>query len=590
VTDAPPLLEVEGLTIGFGQRTVVDGLSFRIAPGEIVALVGESGSGKTIAARSLLGLLPFGCSVLGGTARFRGEPVLSFDEHRLTALRGTGIGMIFQEPMTSLDPSMKIGRQMIEALVRHEAIGERKALSRAGAMLEQVRIAGPERALDSYPHQFSGGMRQRIAIAAAMLLRPALLIADEPTTALDVLVQKEVLELLVALTREAGTGVLLITHDLGLVAEHAHRIVVMRHGRLVEAGPARAVLNGPREAYTRSLLEACPKRAARARPPRRLAPILEVDKLSVSHAGRGGWPGRRQAPVRAVDQVSLRLERGETLAIVGESGSGKTSLARAILGLAPIDTGRVAFDQIELGRIGARHLAHVRRRIGMIFQDPFSALDPRLRVGAIIAEGLRHERGIGTAERTRRVERILAEVGMDPDFAGRFPHELSGGQRQRVNIARALIADPQLVIADEPVSALDVSVQAEILHLIERLQQTRGFACIIVSHNLAVVEQIADRVAVIFRGRILEEGPRDLIFDSPRHPYTSALLRAAPRIEGSRETGFRLSRYAAPVAPPPSGYAYWPWQAEPPRLAAPELVELGQGHKVACFREEKSPS
>jgi peptide/nickel transport system ATP-binding protein len=498
--------------------------------------------------------------------------------------------MIFQEPMTSLDPSMKIGRQMIEALIEHDGIGERDALSRAIAMLERVRIAEPERALDSYPHQFSGGMRQRIAIAAAMLLRPALLIADEPTTALDVLVQKEVLELLVDLTREVGTGVLLITHDLALVAEHAHRIVVMRHGRLVEAGPARAVLNGPREAYTRSLLEACPKRAARARSPRRVAPLLEVDRLSVSYAGRNGWPGRRRASVRAVDGVSLRLDRGETLAIVGESGSGKTSLARAILGLAAIESGTIAFDRIELHRIGARHLAHVRRRMGMIFQDPFSALDPRLRIGAIIAEGLRHERGLSSAERTKRVESLLAEVGMDWSFAGRFSHQLSGGQRQRVNIARALIADPQLVIADEPVSALDVSVQAEILHLIERLQRTRGFACIIVSHNLAVVEQIADKVAVIFRGRILEEGPRDLIFDSPRHPYTGALLRAAPRIEGSRETGFRLSRYAAAAAPPPPGYAYWPWQAEPPRLAAPELVELGLGHKVACFRQEKSPS
>lgn len=580
---AEPLLRVEELRIAFGQRRVVDGLSFDVMPGEIVALVGESGSGKTIAARSLLGLLPFGALVTGGRAQFRGENLFALDEAEIRAFRGAGIGMIFQEPMTSLDPSMKIGEQIIEALRDRCQLDEAACRTLATDMLRRVRISDPEAALESYPHRFSGGMRQRICIAAAMLLRPALLVADEPTTALDVLVQKDVLELLVELAAEAGTGVLLITHDLGLVAEYADRIVVMRNGRLVEAGSAGSLLAKPADDYTRALLAASPSRGARGTAPDIGEPLLEIEALSVSFPVTGRWLARKLPPVRPVNGTSISLARGETLAIVGESGSGKTTLARAILGLVEIECGRIRFGGIQVAPGKGADLATYRRRVGMVFQDPFSALDPRLQVGSTIAEGLRHEPGLKRAERNARVGASLCEVGLDETFARRFPHQLSGGQRQRVNIARALISDPDLVIADEPVSALDVTIQAEILRLLARLQKARGFACLFVSHNLAVVEQIADRVAVIYRGRIIEEGTRDEIFDAPRHPYTCELLRAAPRIEPRGDRGFRLARYAATGRPPPEGYDYAPWGTSVAIKAGVALIDITGTHRVACL-------
>ena len=585
-----PILSVEQISIAFDDRAVVEQLSFEIARGEILALVGESGSGKTIAARSLLGLLPYGARVTGGRALYRGSDLFRLDEPALRAVRGVGIAMVFQEPMTSLDPSMKIGRQMAEALKFHEQLDDSACRERMIEMLTRVRIADPSAALDSYPHQFSGGMRQRISVASAMLLRPTLLIADEPTTALDVIVQKDVLDLLVELVRETGTSVLLITHDLGLVAEYSDQIVVMQKGRLVEAGSTEKVLRAPTQDYTRTLLAASPRREARLSSSAPREKLLEIDRLNVSFAGPRKWPWLKSEPVRPVNDISLGLRRGETMAIVGESGSGKTTLARAILGLVPIESGYILFDGADVTSLDRQGLADFRRRAAIVFQDPFSALDPRQRVGASIGEGLRHEPGLGRAERLQRIGASLAEVGLDESFIDRFPHQLSGGQRQRVNIARALISDPELVIADEPVSALDVTVQAEILKLFDALQKARGFACLFVSHGLGVVEQIADRVTVIYRGRIVEEGSRDEVFDSPRHPYTCALLRAAPRIQSDGQSGYRLSPYAAEVRPPPDGRDYLPWGGSGVVDAETELVPVTGSHRVACLSQAKVQS
>jgi peptide/nickel transport system ATP-binding protein len=584
---ARPILSVDGMTIAFGSRRIVDDLSIAIMPGEIVALVGESGSGKTMAARSLLGLLPFGASVTGGTAHYAGRDLFALDKDALRSIRGSGIGMIFQEPLTSLDPSMKVGEQILEALRDRGESDESGRRAMAVEMLARVRVADPQLALESYPHQFSGGMRQRICIAAAMLLRPALLIADEPTTALDVLVQKDVLDLLVELALGAGTGVLLITHDLGLVAEYADRLFVMRNGQLVESGSTERLLAAPADAYTRALLAASPRR--RARDPIGIGePLLEIDSLNVSFPVRGKWLSPKPPRVRPVVATSVRLARGETLAIVGESGSGKTTLARAILGLVDIESGQIRFDGAQVAPVRRGESRVYRKRVGTVFQDPFSALDPRLRVSSTIAEGLRHESRLSRAQRLARVCASLVEVGLDESFSSRFPHQLSGGQRQRVNIARALIADPELVIADEPVSALDVTVQAEILRLLDRLQKARGFACLFVSHSLAVVEQVADRVAVIYRGRIVEEGTRDDIFDRPRHPYTCALLRAAPRIEACGANGFRLARYAVEDRPPPDGLEYSGWGTETAPGADVGLVDLTGIHRVACLATMKA--
>jgi len=583
------LLSVREMTVQFDERTVVDDLSFDVAAGEIVALVGESGSGKTLAARALLGLLPFGAKVTGGAARFRGADLLALGGAELRQVRGAGMGMIFQEPMTSLDPSMTFGKQLGEGLKLHFNLSDAECRERSLDMLAKVRIADPAAALDSYPHRFSGGMRQRISIASAMLLKPALLLADEPTTALDVLVQKEVLDLIVALTRDAGTGVLLITHDLGLVAEYAARVVVMRHGRVVEAGATAALLAAPKEDYTRALLAAVPRRGARETVPVLGDELLRITDLHVRFPGRRTLPWRPAPPVRPVDGVSLSLRRGETLAVVGESGSGKTTLVRSVLRLVDIASGSISLDGVEVTDLGRSALRDYRKRVRIVFQDPFSALDPRLRVGDVVAEGLRHERGLSGADRDTRVAAILDEVGLGSDFLRRFPHQLSGGQRQRVNIARALIADPELVIADEPVSALDVTVQAEILRLFARLQAARGFTCLFITHALGVVEQIADRVAVIHRGRIVEEGSRDDIFDDPRHPYTCALLRAAPRIEADDEggAGYHLAPYPAQSPPPPSGFAYSPWETSVFDVV-PTLVDVAPGHRVAVISTTES--
>ncbi|MGY3453640.1 dipeptide ABC transporter ATP-binding protein [Bradyrhizobium sp. USDA 4353] len=520
-----PLLQIEGLGIGTAAGApIVHEVSFEIGRGEFVAVVGESGSGKTAAARAVLGLLPAGLVRSQGRILLDGEDLTALSPRRLRALRGPVMGMVFQEPMVSLNPALTIGAQMMEGLLLHERLGRNEARRRCLDMLARVQIRDPLKTFDAYPHEFSGGMRQRIMLASVMLLRPKLLIADEPTTALDTLTQREVLDLMVALARDHGTAVMLITHNLGLVARYAQRAVVLCRGRLVETGTAQQILTAPRETYTRELVEALPRRAAARAVPEATEVVMAVRGLKVAFAGRQRL-FRRDPGLMAVDGVDLTIRAGETVAVVGGSGSGKTTLGRAMLRLLPLATGEVRF----LGReVTAAIDQDFRLAAQLVFQDPYSSLDPRMRIGDIVAEPLRHT-ALTAAERANRVTEMLEEVGLS-GLSQRWPHELSGGQRQRVAIARAIIRRPAFVVADEPVSALDMTIQAQVLKLFERLQAQYGFACLFISHDLAAVEQIADRVVVMQAGRIVEQGSRDDVFDRPQHAYTKALLAAAPII------------------------------------------------------------
>ncbi|KJC59038.1 peptide ABC transporter ATP-binding protein [Bradyrhizobium sp. LTSPM299] len=522
------LLTVDHLRIEAARTgaVVVDDVSFAIERGEFLAVVGESGSGKTAAARAILGLLPSGLRHVSGEIRLDGEDLADVTPRRMRTLRGRAIGMVFQEPMVSLNPAIGVGAQMAEGLVMHEKLAKSEIKRRCLEMLARVQIRDPERTFDAYPHEFSGGMRQRIMLASVMLLKPKLLLADEPTTALDTLSQREVLDLMVELARDHGTSVMLITHNLGLVSRYAQRAVVLRQGQVVETGSVRQILSAPREAYTRQLVDALPRRRVATR--RRAAgePLISVRGLKVSFGGRQRL-FRRDADVAAVDGVDLEIGAGETVAVVGGSGSGKTTLGRAMLRLIPSAGGEIRFQGRDV--IATRDRAF-RLASQLVFQDPYSSLDPRMRVGEIVAEPLRHVPNLATSECDRRVAAMLDEVGL-AGFAQRWPHELSGGQRQRIAIARAIVRHPSFVVADEPVSALDMTIQAQVLKLFERLQTQYGFACLFISHDLAAVEQVADRVVVMQGGRIVEQGSRDDVFDHPQHDYTKALLAAAPVLD-----------------------------------------------------------
>ncbi|MBL8270483.1 dipeptide ABC transporter ATP-binding protein [Steroidobacter sp.] len=564
------VLGVADLTIRFGSHVAVEGASLQIVPGEIIGLVGESGSGKTLLGRALLDLLPES-AVRTGEIRFEGRSFAGFNAEQLRQLRGAAVGLIFQEPLTSLNPALSIARQLTEAQMLHYSIDKNEAEARAVNMLARVGFADPKSAMDRYPHEFSGGMRQRIMIAGVMLLRPKVVIADEPTTALDSINQQDVLNLLVELTREAGTAVLLISHDLGLVASYASRLIVMQSGRIVEEGLTSAILSAPRETYTRALLESVPKRREL------VSQVQSVDALKVE-ALDITYPGtrrlfRRSSPVNAVRNVSLRVARGETVGLVGQSGSGKTSIARVIMGLVPPTRGRIEIDGVDFASLSRRDAR--RRRIGIVFQDPFSSLDPRMRVEQIIAEPLRDLPGVTAAERRQRVARLLEGVGLGVGFADRFPHQLSGGQRQRVAIARALVAEPQLLVADEPCAALDVTVQTQVLQLLRTLQQTHGFGCLFISHDLAVVEEIAHRVVVLHRGAIMEEGSRESVLRRPQHPYTRRLVASFPELITER-TSFSVRRRVLPEQS--AGAARY---LDPEHMqGVGTLIEVEPGHRV----------
>ncbi|WP_372400477.1 ABC transporter ATP-binding protein [Azospirillum sp. HJ39] len=538
---ATDLLRVEGLSLAVSATgtEVVRNVGFTVAPGEIVGIVGESGSGKTLAARTIMALQPPAIRRTAGSILFEGRDIADLSPKELRDLRGGKVGMVFQEPMTSLNPSMVIGRQLEEGLEVHgrgRSAAERRTL--VLDMLRRVGITDPEGALGAYPHQFSGGMRQRIMLASVMLLRPALLIADEPTTALDAVVQRDVLELMVELTRARGTAVLMISHDLSMVARYTDRIIVMCRGEVVEQGRTEELLRAPGHPYTRTLLAAMPRRAP-ARPlPAATTPIVEVRGLTVDYGGRRGLL-RREAGKRALHGLSLSIMPREVVALVGGSGSGKTTLGRAIAGLVQPSGGGILYDGRPIAPGGAGWASY-RRNCQMVFQDPYSSLDPRMTIGALVGEALRGMPEMGRREKAARVVEALAEVGLGRDHAGRYPHELSGGQRQRVAIARAVVRRPAFVIADEPVSALDVTVRAQVLDLFADLQARHGFSCLFISHDLGVVEQLADRVVVMQDGHIVEQGDRDSVFDRPAHPYTRRLLSAIPALEPMETGGVRL--------------------------------------------------
>ncbi|MFY1990314.1 ABC transporter ATP-binding protein [Achromobacter xylosoxidans] len=526
------------LTVGRGGREIVGGVSFEVAPGEMVGIVGESGSGKTQAARAIMGLTPPPLVVAGGSIRFEGVEVTQASPAALRKLRGARIGMVFQEPMTSLNPSMPIGRQLDEGLKLHRRdLSTAQRRERILEMLRRVGIRDPKAAIEAWPHEFSGGMRQRMMLASVMLLEPALLIADEPTTALDAVVQRDVLELMVDLTREHNTAVLMISHDLPMVARYTERMVVMQHGKVLETGTTAGILERPQHPYTRKLLDAMPRRLP-ARPPIQEAPIVEVRNLVVDYAGHQRLFSRTGAK-RALNGIDLHVKPREVVAVVGGSGSGKTTLGRAIAGLLAPTSGQILFRDQPVSRRSPAWRDY-RLNCQMVFQDPYSSLDPRMTIGELVGEGLRMLVDMPAADKRRRVDEVLAEVGLGSEYAKRFPHELSGGQRQRVAIARAVVRRPSFVIADEPVSALDVTVRAQVLDLFADLQERHGFSCLFISHDLGVVEQVADRVVVMRDGGIVEQGTRDTVFDQPCEEYTRNLLSAIPALESTETGGVRL--------------------------------------------------
>ncbi|CAM4169263.1 ABC transporter ATP-binding protein [Kerstersia similis] len=522
------LMRVRGLGVTFstadGPVQAVRSVGFDLRAGRTLALVGESGSGKSVTAYALMRLLP-DSAVVTGRIEYQGELLLKLPEKRMRQLRGNEIAMVFQEPMTALNPMMRIGLQIRESLYRHTVLRGRAARDKVIELLRQVGIPEPERRYRSYPHELSGGQRQRVVIAMALACSPKVLVADEPTTALDVTVQAQILALLRDLQQRLGLAVLLITHDLGMVRHVADTVCVMRGGEMVEQGPCAQVFARPREAYTRMLLAAEPRGT---KPPVAAdAPVLLAARdVEVSFpVRRSVW--RRPERFVAVHGVSLDVRRGETVGIVGESGSGKSTLGRALLNLLPAQGSR-RFDDLDLTHLGPAAMRPLRRRMQIVFQDPFGALSPRMTVGDIIGEGLRvHEPQLGRGERESLIAQAMADVSLDPGMRNRYPHEFSGGQRQRIAIARAVILRPEFLLLDEPTSALDRSVQAGVLDLLRDLQQRYQMSYLFISHDLAVVRAMADTLLVMHAGEVVEQGPAQAIFAAPAHPYTQALLAAA---------------------------------------------------------------
>ncbi|WP_196259100.1 ABC transporter ATP-binding protein [Pelagibacterium limicola] len=526
-----PLLSVRDLHIDFrvGGATVnaVRGVSFDIAKGETMALVGESGSGKSVTALSVLKLLPYpSAHHPKGEILFKDRNLLAADEKALRAVRGNDISMIFQEPMTSLNPLHTVERQVSEILFTHMGLGKAAARARVLELLDAVGIADPETRLGSFPHQLSGGQRQRVMIAMALANEPDLLIADEPTTALDVTVQAQILALLKQLQAQMSMAMLFITHDLGIVRRMADRVCVMRQGEIVERNETAALFAAPQHDYTKQLLSA---ELLEAPPPpeSQAKPIISTEDLKVWFPVKSGFFRRTTGHIKAVDGVSLSVRRGETLGVVGESGSGKTTLGLAMLRLVS-SQGRIVFMGEDIAGRSWRRMRPLRRNMQVVFQDPFGSLSPRMMVGDIIAEGLSvHYPNVSASERERRVVDALKEVGLDPEARNRYPHEFSGGQRQRIAIARALVLEPELIILDEPTSALDMTVQVQIVNLLRDLQARRGLTYVFISHNLRVVRALASEVVVMLAGKIVERGPVAEIFDAPQHDYTRTLLAAA---------------------------------------------------------------
>jgi peptide/nickel transport system ATP-binding protein len=668
------LLDVRDLRVSFvtddGTVEAVQGLSFSVERGQTLGIVGESGSGKSVATQAIMGLSPAAHVV--GRAEFEGEDLLGLNEEQMRAIRGARISMIFQDPLTSLHPLFRVGSQIAEAIEAHEDVGRQDAEDRAVELLDTVGIPNPASRARDYPHQFSGGMRQRAMIAMAIALRPALIIADEPTTALDVTVQAQILELLSRLQTEFGTAIILITHDLGVVADFANDVVVMYGGRAMERADVAATFAEPHHPYTQGLLESIPIYASRAErlhpikgnPPSSLRPatacpfaprcphvrgeclveppplkrvghapghlsacILPADRVGTSfdvsvqepapetagspdgvQAGDvlleledvvkyfpvkgGAFAGRSGLKVRAVDGVSLQVHKGETLGLVGESGCGKSTLARLMTALLPVTSGRVSFLSKDLTLLNRREMRPLRRQLQMVFQDPYGSLNPRRRVGSIIGDPFAVHNVSSGAERKQRVQQLMEIVGLSPEHYNRFPAEFSGGQRQRIGIARALALNPELIVCDEPVSALDVSIQAQIVNLLEDLQQEFNLTLVFIAHDLSVVRHVSDRVAVMYLGRIAEIGPVEEIYGRARHPYTASLLSAVPLPEaglvGKQRERVILSGGVPSPINPPSGCRFHPRCPKAQEICAekePDLRNIEGGadsRLVAC--------
>ncbi|MCK1386149.1 ABC transporter ATP-binding protein [Bradyrhizobium sp. 21] len=528
---APPAVSIKNLRIalpkGAERPFAVDGVSLDLRPGKIVCVVGESGSGKSMCAHALMGLLPDTVSVTSGEIQFEGRDLLKLDDDGWRDLRGRRLAMIFQEPMTALNPLMRIGDQMAEMFEAHGLLTPRERRARALSLAREVGLPDPERIVRAYPHQLSGGQRQRAMIAMALALEPAVLVADEPTTALDVTTQAQILKLIRNLQRNRNMAVMFITHDFGVVADIADQVVVLRHGKVVEEGPAATVFNAPQHDYTKALLAAVPSMDPPARTPLDdQARAVEVIGLDKTYVTSGGW-FREDRRVDAAREVNFNILKGETLGLVGESGSGKSSVARLVMRLIEADRGTVRIGETDLTSLSGRALRAERHRIQMIFQDPFASLNPRRKVGHIIADG---PIAAGTDPKVAfdRARDLLRMVGLDAGALERYPHEFSGGQRQRIGIARALALEPEIIVADEAVSALDVSVQAQVLRLLEDLKARLGLSMLFITHDLRVAAQICDRIAVMQRGAIVELKPTAQLFAAPEHAYTRELLAAVP--------------------------------------------------------------
>ena len=609
-----PVLQVRGLRTVIDGSTrsadgasmapalaVIDGIDFSLYPGETFAIVGESGCGKSITALSLMRLLPDAARVVAGQVLLQGEDLLALPESSMRQVRGRRMAMIFQEPATSLNPVLTLGTQLVEVIERHTALRALAARQQALAVLQQVGVPDAERRLGEYPFQLSGGLKQRVMIAMALATAPDVLVADEPTTALDVTIQAQVLSLLARLQRERGMAVLLITHDLAVVSQYAQRVAVMHAGKLVEVAACQTFFASPQHPYSQQLLAALPRSQSVPGPQRaplqnndattQPASLLQVDDLRVHYPIRAGLLRRTVATVRAVDGVSLSLQAGRTLALVGESGCGKTTVGKAILQLIDEASGQVMFDGLDLMQLRGEALRQRRSDFQIIFQDPYASLNPRMRVSDILAEGMQAlgPRGLSEAELSQQVGQLLQQVGLPEEAGTRYAHEFSGGQRQRIAIARALAVKPRLIVCDEPTSALDVSVQAQILKLLLDLQRDTGVALLFISHNIAVVEQVADAVAVMYLGRIVEQGPVAAVLRQPRHPYTRALLAAVPTLDRPMAEAALLAGELPSPVNPPAGCHFHPRcpQAQPTcREAYPLPRTVAAGHTVQCVLPE----
>ena len=595
-----PIARIKGLRVEFqtkdGPVVGVENVSFDVNPGETVCVVGESGSGKSVTSLSLMRLVEFGGGHISeGQLLFdrKGEQeidVVTTDQKLMREIRGNEIGMIFQEPMTALNPVFTVGRQLTEGLRVHMDLSKADADKRALELLREVRIPEPERRMTQYPHELSGGMRQRVVIAMAMACKPRLLIADEPTTALDVTIQAEILALMDRLKRETGTAVMFITHDMAVVAQMADRVVVMFRGNKVEEGTVEEIFENPQHDYTKALLAAVPKlgdmRGKIAPEPMKLLGVkgqkiepilgtdevlLDVKNLTTRFAVKGGFFRRTVANVHAVEDVSFSINKGQTLSLVGESGCGKSTVGRSLLRLVDPQSGTINFDGVDFMALDSKNLRIARQEMQMIFQDPFASLNPQMQLSDQVAEPLRNYPGYSASEISDRVEMLFDRVELPRNFLRRYPHELSGGQRQRVAIARALALNPKLIIADEAVSALDVSVQAQVLNLMMELQSELGLSFLFISHDMAVVERVSHYVGVMYLGRIVEMGPRAMVFENPQHAYTQALMKAVPIADPRR----RKSEKDLNFKPIPSPIHPLSYEPEPS-----EYKEVEPGHIV----------